>query len=421
MMIGLGSADKLLSHTEIVDLCGQVFDSSEWNDKRILFIIPDHTRSAPLDVMFKILYQLLAGKARTLDFLIALGTHPPMTEAMIFQRVGITAEEYRNKYARARFFNHHWKERQQLVDIGTIGADEIHKFSGGLLSNPVSVTMNKLILDYDILIILGPVFPHEVIGFSGGNKYLFPGIAGQDIIDMFHWLSALITNVRINGRKYTPVRRIVDRAAEFVPLPRMCLCMVVKNHELAGLYYGTPEEAWSAAADLSDKVHICYKNHPYRRVLSCAPTMYDDLWTGGKCMYKLEPVVADGGEIIIYAPHISQVSVSHGTIIEKIGYHVRDYYTSQMDRFAHIPGGVRAHSTHVKGIGVFRDGIEIPRIHVSLATQIPPHLCKKINLGYCDPAKIKISEWQDREDEGVLLVPQAGEILYRLYNDPFTD
>jgi hypothetical protein len=144
--------------------------------------------------------------------------------------------------------------------------------------------------------------------------------------------------------------------------------------------------------------------------------MYEDLWTGGKCMYKLEPVVADGGELIIYAPHINEVSVTHGDIIEKIGYHTRDYFVKQMEKFNDIPRGVMAHSTHVKGLGSFENGIEKPRIDVVLATGIPEETCRKINLGYRDPNSINMDEWKDREDEGILYVPKAGELLYRLKN-----
>jgi nickel-dependent lactate racemase len=231
---------------------------------------------------------------------------------------------------------------------------------------------------------------------------------------MFHWLGALITNPEIIGKKYTPVRKVVDAAAGFLPMQRICLSLVVKGKDLAGLYIGTPEEAWSAAADLSDKIHIVYKDKPYTKILSRAPLMYDDIWTGGKCMYKLESVVADGGELIIYAPHIKEVSVAHGAIIEKIGYHVRDYFNKQMDKFKDIPGGIMAHSTHVKGIGSFENGVEKPRITVSLATSIPKEVCQKINLGYHDPNTIRVEEWENREAEGILYVPKAGEILYRL-------
>jgi nickel-dependent lactate racemase len=151
-------------------------------------------------------------------------------------------------------------------------------------------------------------------------------------------------------------------------------------------------------------------------VLSIMPEMYDDLWTAAKGMYKLEPAVADGGEVVIYAPHITEVSYTHGAIIDEVGYHCRDYFLKQWARFGHYPGGVLAHSTHVKGLGAYdaATGVETPRIRVTLATGIPEARCRRINLGYLDPAGVAMNEWTGREAEGVLVVPRAGEMLYRL-------
>ena len=419
MFVGSGSTDQFLSEIKVRDICREAFAQKRIDGKKLLFILPDHTRTAPIDMMFRILYGVLADRVDLLDFLIALGTHPPMSDEMINRRVGISQNDRAEKYPKARFFNHHWDDPEQLVLVGTISEEEVMEISEGRMRKQVDVTINKMVLDYDLLVILGPTFPHEVVGFSGGNKYLFPGIAGQDIIDMFHWLGALITSPRIIGTKHTPVRNVVDRAAALLSVERYCLSLVVKGTELAGLYAGPPEEAWAAAADLSDKLHIIYKDRPYKSVLARAPEMYDDLWTGAKCMYKMEPVVADGGELIIYAPHITEISVMHGAKIEEIGYHVRDYFVEQMEKFQHVPGGVMAHSTHVCGIGAYENGVEKPRIMVTLATQIPPEICEKINLGYRDPDSINPEEWAGREDEGYLFVPKAGEMLYRLKDDPF--
>jgi lactate racemase len=418
-MVGKGSATSLLTANEVVALCAEFVEREHLEGKRILGIIPDHTRTAPIDLMFRTLYGLLSDRAKRLDFLIALGTHPPMTEEAIDRRLGLAPGEREARYSKTRIFNHHWKNPEQLASIGTLRGDRVEEISHGMMREPVDVTINKMVFDYDVVLIIGPTFPHEVVGFSGGNKYLFPGISGQAIIDMFHWLGALITNPVIIGKKYTPVRAVVDAAASLLSVPRLCMSLVVKGSDLAGLYCGAPEEAWAAAADLSDMIHIMYKDHAFARVLSCAPAMYDELWVGGKCTYKLEPVVADGGELIIYAPHIKEISVTHGAIIEQIGYHVRDYFVKQMDRFATIPKGVVAHSTHVKGVGSYIDGVERPRINVVLATGVPEETCARINLGYRDPSTIHPEEWNDREHEGVLYVPKAGEILFRLKNDPF--
>ena len=328
--------------------------------------------------------------------------------------MGLSAEEKAAQYADVQLLNHAWKDPQALITIGTIPADEIAQLSNGLLNQEVPVRLNRLILDYDHLLICGPVFPHEVVGFSGGNKYFFPGIAGEDIIDFTHWLGALITSYDIIGTQDTPVRRVIDRAASFIPRPRHALCSVVTHEGLEGLFCGTPEEAWGAAADLSAQVHVRYVEQPYRQVLSVMPEMYDEIWVGAKGMYKMEPVVADGGELIIYAPHIKEISVVHGALIKQIGYHVRDYFVKQWDQFKHIPWGVLAHSTHLRGVGTFESGIEHPRIQVTLATGISEEECRAVNLGYRDPATIDPEAWAASGQPDRLVVPRAGEYLYRL-------
>jgi lactate racemase len=418
-MTGAGFIDRDLTVEEIRTLLADAFAREAFDRERVLMIIPDSTRTAPIGLMFREIAALLQPRVKQLDVLIALGTHPPMSEEAIDQRLEMAPGERRSQYPRIRVFNHHWKDPSQLVTIGTITEDEVEGISRGLMRERVDVTINKLVLGYDRLMVVGPTFPHEVVGFSGGNKYLFPGISGPEIIDMFHWLGALITSPVIIGRKNTPVRAVVNKASSLLRVKRYCCSLVVRGHGLAGLYCGTSEESWEAAAGLSDKIHVVYKERPYHRVLSCAPAMYDDLWVGAKCTYKLEPVVADGGEVIIYAPHIKEISVTHGRLIGEIGYHVRDYFLVQMDRFRHIPRGVLAHSTHVRGVGTMIDGIERPRISVTLATGIPEAECRNVNLGYRDPRTITMDEWKDREKDGVLFVPKAGEILYRLTKDPF--
>jgi nickel-dependent lactate racemase len=278
------------------------------------------------------------------------------------------------------------------------------------------VTLNRLIFAYDHLLICGPVFPHEVAGFSGGAKYLFPGIAGAEIINFTHWLGALATSMHTIGVKDTPVRRVIQRAAGFVSRPLSLLALVLKGEDLHGLYYGPQAETWESAADLSAQLNIHYLEKPMQSVLAMPASMYDDLWTAAKAMYKTEPVIADDGDVIIYAPHLSEISYTHGPLIDEIGYHVRDYFTGQWERFKHIPGGVLAHSTHVKGSGTYdaASGIERPRIQVTLATSIPEERCRRVNLGYRDYRTIDPTNWQNREQEGYLLVPHAGEVLYRL-------
>jgi len=414
MSVERKSKDGFVSDKQAREAIGEFFAQNDYAGKRILLIIPDNTRSGPIGDIFKIIYDFLAEEAKAIHILVALGTHQPLTEEQICTRLGITAIERCSKYAQVRFFNHKWERPDTFTFVGQIRTEEIKKISGGLFREEVNVAINKLVFEYDEFFIIGPVFPHEVVGFSGGHKYIFPGIAGSEIINFFHWLGAVITIPAIIGNKWTPTRQVVEKAASFVKVPRKLFAIVSVDDKLKGLFIGDCKEAWEKAADLSKDVHIVYKDKPYHTILGEAPKMYDDIWTAAKVAYKLDPILADGGTLIIYAPHISEISYTHGKFLDKIGYHTLDYFLKQMDKFAGIPRSAMAHSTHVKGLGTFINGFERPRTNVVLATGISKERCEKVNLGYMNPADINIADYENREKEGILVVRHAGETLYRL-------
>jgi len=413
-MQGMGFTDRFLTVDETREIVRSGLDSLSLAGKRVLFIIPDGTRTMPMAQLFALFRVLLDGEVAALDFLVALGTHQPMDDAQLTRLVGTPVVG--GRVGNSRVFNHEWNDPATFATLGVIPAEEIGVLTSGRLAQPVTVSLNRRIFDYDQLVICGPVFPHEVVGFSGGNKYFFPGIAGAEVIDFTHWLGALITNYEVIGSGYTPVRAVIDRAASMVTVATACFALVVTPDGLAGLYFGTARDAWEHASRLSARRHIVWLPEPMNQVLSVMPPMYADLWTAGKGMYKIEPVVADGGEVIIYAPHIREVSFTHGKVLDEIGYHCRDYFLAQPEKFARYPGGVVAHSTHVKGLGTYDrvTGIETPRVRVTLSTGIPEQRCRRINLGYRDPATIDIAAFSGREREGILVVPRAGEMLYRL-------
>jgi nickel-dependent lactate racemase len=417
-MIGKGSVTATLTQTDVQQLLASALGGLPVDGKRVLVIIPDGTRTAPTPLMFRLLYELIGRRVAQLDYLIALGTHPPMSEEAIARLVGVSAPERKASYPNVQIYNHRWDQPDALQTIGVIPRQEVDRITDGLLCEDIPVHLNRMINQYDHLVICGPVFPHEVAGFSGGAKYFFPGIAGADIINATHWLGALVTSMKTIGVKDTPVRRIIHRAAEFVQRPTLCIAEVLKGQDLHGLYIGPYLEAWNAAADLSAQLNIVMVPHAYQRVLSMPSEMYDDLWTAAKAMYKTEPAIAAGGQVIIYAPHLKEISVTHGKLIDQVGYHVRDYFLKQWDKFKTVPGTIKAHSTHVKGNGAFdtATGVETPRIQVTLATAIPEERCRRVNLGYMDYRDIHPKEWEGRESEGILLVPHAGEVLFRARN-----
>jgi lactate racemase len=385
--------------------------------QRVLVLIPDHTRSMPLPRLFRSVVEVL-DDVKQLDFMVALGTHPPLKEEQLNKLVGVSARERSTKYKRIGLLNHAWDDPSVLAPLGLMELDEIRRIASQYwhpsLPEEIPVRINKAALEYDHILILGPSFPHEVVGFSGGAKYLFPGISGPEMINAMHWLGALAGVVKTIGVKQTPVRDMINTATQKLKTPVTLIALTVEGSDLSGIYIGDLFEAWNAAADSSAKHHIHWCAKPYQRVLSCAPAMYDELWTAAKAMYKLEPAVAPGGELIIFAPHLEVVSHVHGKYIYKIGYHTLGYFLNDWERFKHIPLGVLAHSTHLRGSGVMEGNTEKPNVRVTLSSRISAEDCARLNLGYLDPAKVNKEDWMNREDEGILHVPKAGEMLYRL-------
>jgi nickel-dependent lactate racemase len=407
-----------LSPDEVERIIRDGLGACDYHRKRVLVLVPDLTRTMPLPTFFRLIVEVLRPRVARVDFLVALGTHPPLTETQFDQLFGCAPGERSRDYSDIGFLNHDWHNPEALVLLGTIPGAEIAALSDGMLEMDVQVRINKRVLDYDELLVCGPVFPHEVVGISGGTKYFFPGIAGPDIIDVTHWIGALVTSYALIGTKDTPVRKVIDRAAALIPRPQRAICAVVEHDGVSGVFVGPVREAWSQAADLTMETHITWVDRPYRRVLSLLPQMYDEIWVGAKGMYKLEPVVADGGEVILYAPHIRHVSLVHGEKIAQIGYHCRDYFVKQWEKFQSFPWGTLAHSTHLRGAGTYDPAtrVETLRIQVTLATSIPRQECEALNLGWRDWHDIDVPAWEAEAqgDSDYLVVHRAGEQLYRL-------
>jgi len=416
MMQMKASADTFLSNESIRQSLSKSLEK-KFHNQRVLVVIPDHTRTLPLPFLFRTLVEVLRD-TRQLDFMVALGTHPPLSEEQLCNLVGISSEERESDFGQIGLLNHAWDTPSALVTLGTMEQDEIKQIAGSnwheSLPDRVEIRLNKAALENDQIIILGPTFPHEVVGFSGGAKYLFPGISGAEMINATHWLGALAGVVGTIGIKDTPVRAMIHAAAQRLKTPVTLIALTVQGRDLAGLFIGDMYTAWSAAADFSTQRHILWHDKPFQQVLSCAPPMYDELWTAAKAMYKLEPAVAKGGEVIIYAPHLDTVSHVHGKYIFQVGYHILPYFLQDWERFKHIPLGVLAPSTHMRGSGVMENGVEKPNVKVTLASKVSPEECDRLNIDYCDPSSIDLDKWVDRQDESILFVPKAGEMLHRV-------
>jgi nickel-dependent lactate racemase len=408
----IGGPSGLLDEEEVTAFVHEQLAAQNLDGRSVCIVIPDGTRSCPLPLLLTAVHGALSGRVSRLTALVALGTHAAMTEAQLARHLGgYPAERYPGMTVR----NHEWADPDAFVSLGVIPAERVAELSEGRLAESVDVRLNRAVVEHDVALVVGPVFPHEVVGFSGGNKYFFPGVAGQEIIDLSHWLGALITSADIIGtRGTTPVRALIDEAAALIPAQTLALCLVVQSGTgaLHAATFGEPRSAWAAAAAVSAETHVRYLDAPVRRVLSVMPEKYDDIWTAAKGFYKLEPVVADGGEVVLYAPHITRIAAMHPEI-EEIGYHCRDYFVQQWERFRHVHWGVLAHSTHLRGAGTYDpEHGERFRVRVTLATGIPEDVVRRANLGYLSPADVDVDA--RRSDGETFVVPDAGEVLFRL-------
>jgi nickel-dependent lactate racemase len=412
----VGGPGEVLTEEQVLSFVGDQLAAADLDGRSVCVIVPDGTRSCPMPLLLGAVHQALHGRVTRLTVLVALGTHARMGEAELARHLGYPLGRFAERYPDATVRNHEWWDPHTFASVGTIGADRIAELSEGRLRQPVQVRLNRAIIEHAVTLVVGPVFPHEVVGFSGGNKYFFPGVSSQEVINLSHWLGALITSAEIIGtRGPTPVRALIDEAVSLVPGDKLAFCVVVQSGSKAlhSLAFGEPRAAWAAAADVAAQTHVRYLEAPVRRVLSVIPAMYHDMWTAAKGFYKVEPVVADDGQVVLYAPHVTEISATHPEINE-IGYHCRDYFVKQWDRFKVVPWGVLAHSTHLRGAGTYDEatGTEHGRVTVTLATGIPEEGVRAVNLDYLDPAEVDAEAWA--ADPDTLVVPRAGEDLFRL-------
>jgi nickel-dependent lactate racemase len=389
---------------------------------RVLAIVPDATRDDNTPELFPIASRVLdTRKVGRFDALVAQGTHPPMTDGEKQEKVGLGAAGLPRL---GRIFDHRWDDPSALTTIGELGAEQVATLTGGLMHDRVSVQVNSLVAggNYDTVLVFGATMPHEVAGFAGGAKYFFPGVSGPELTHMTHWLGALATIPDVIGRVETPTRRVIEAAARLIPTRIISLNSVSirdggRLHTRA-LFAGDLFAAFRQAAEVSRQVHIRYTNRRYRRVVALLDPHYRELWVGGKASYKLGAIVEEGGELIIYAPHLTEISVTHGRMIEKYGYapleQVRDMVAGSDELRANLC--VAAHLAHVSYASARgADGGVIPRYRITLASAMSEEACARVKLGYLDCRTCNIDDY--RKDPDTLVVEDAGRDLYLLASD----
>ena len=414
--VGCGGATMALSQEQLRAIVTKAL-AEIGPDERVLAIVPDKTRDDNTDQLLPVAAEILEQKkVGRFDALIAQGTHGPMSEAEKRAKIGWSGIA---PGTIGNIFDHQWDRNNELVTIGELSAAQITDLTDGLMNEAVPVRINALLAPgtYDTVLVFGATMPHEVAGFAGGAKYFFPGVAGPELTHLTHWLGALATIENVIGRIETPTRRVIEAAAALVSARIISFTSVsTRNSEglrTHALFAGDLYEAFRRAAAVSSQVHVKRIGRKYKRVVALLDRHYDELWVGGKASYKLGSIIEAGGELIIYAPHLKQLSATHGHLIEKYGYapleQVREMVAGSDELRANLC--VAAHLAHVSyGSTSNAAGQLTPRYRITLASGVTEAACLRVNLGFLDHRRFNLEDY--RADSETLVVEDAGRDLY---------
>lgn len=417
-VIGAGSPDFDLSPDELRAILERALTHIA-PSARVLAIIPDKTRDDNTDLLFPFAAEILeARKIAQFDALVAQGTHVPMSNDEKRFKVGLT--NGKSVPLLGQIYDHKWNIPEELVTIGELSAGQVTQITGGLIKDAVTVNLNRLLGPgiYDTILIFSATVPHEVAGYAGGAKYLFPGVAGPDLTHATHWLGALAGIENVIGRVETPTRHMIEAAADCIAAQIITLNSVVTrdddNHLRShALFAGDFRQAFRRAADVSRHVHIKYIGRKYKRVVALLDEHYDELWVGGKASYKLGGIIEEGGELIIYAPHLRSISETHGRLIEKYGYAPLDRVREMVALSTELQSNlaVAAHLAHVSYAGQRdEEGRVVPRYRITMAAALDEETCRRVHLGFMDYRLFRREDYENNPD--TLVVEKAGRDLY---------
>ena len=292
--------------------------------KKILVIPPDITRlHSNAGELTRILYELWdAANGTTFDILPAIGTHAPMTEPQIAEMYG--------DLPKATYHVHHW--RTGLYHFGEVPSEFIHEVSGGKLDYSIPVAVNRHLVegDYELIISVGQVIPHEVIGIANGFKNVLVGAGGVEMINKSHFLGAVDGMERLMGRTDTSVRRVLNYAhMHYLKQLGIVYVMSVMDVDtngdriMRGLYIGDDARTFETAAELSRNVNMTFLDEPLEKVVvHLDPREFRSTWLGNKAIYRTRMAMADDGELIIIAPGLREFGedAEIDRLIRKYGY-----------------------------------------------------------------------------------------------------
>ena len=335
-------------------------DSLAWrNPRKVLIIPPDFTRfHSNAGFITQVYHEMLTARGAQVDVMPALGSHVPVSESQWKTMFGAIPYE--------KMLVHNW--RTDVVRLGEVPAEVVKDISEGLWSNPVSVEVNRRVMDesYDLIISPGQVVPHEVIGMANHAKNLFVGVGGSDMINKSHMIGAVCGMEKAMGRDHTPVRRLFDWAFEHFLAQRPILWVLTVNTAPGGnirshgLFIGEGRNCLTEAVKLAQKKNIDYVEHGIKKcVVYLDPSEFTSTWLGNKAIYRTRMAMADGGELIILAPgvHTFGEDKAVDALIRKYGYkgrlHTLEVFKSDGADDLRANMGAAAHLIHGSSDGRF--------------------------------------------------------------------
>lgn len=301
-------------------VCESIEDKSP---KKVLILPPDFTRMySGAGILTSMYYKKLTSQGCEVDVMPALGTHVPMTEeeCRVFFRDVVPYE---------KLIVHNW--RHDVVKIGEVPASFVSEVSEGLVNEKIDVEVNRRIVsgEYDLIISIGQVVPHEVVGMANYSKNIFVGCGGSSMINSSHMLGAFYGMERIMGKDFSPVRRVFDYAEEHfladVPLMYVLTCTTNTGDRtnIHGLYIGRTRKNFEMAVDQSQQINLIHMEKPLDRVVVYLdPREFKSTWLGNKSIYRTRMAIADGGELIVLAPAVAKFGEDdeNDRLIRKYGY-----------------------------------------------------------------------------------------------------
>jgi len=378
-----GSKTDRLSEFELKEALNSVFDGLGIVN-RVLAIPPDFTRfHSQAGLLTCITYEYY--RERLTDIVPAIGTHSPMSRTQIETMFADIPPD--------KFRVHKWKE--DLLTLGEVPADFVEEVSEGKVSYEWPAQVNKLLVEgkFDLILSIGQVVPHEVVGMANYNKNVFVGTGGREGINRSHYLGAVYGMERMMGRADTPVRRVLNYASENFAgaLPIVYVLTVVDREEngdlvVRGLFIGDNEECFNLAADLSLKVNLKMLPEPLEKVVVYLESHeFKSTWLGNKSIYRTRMAIADNGELVVLAPGVREFGEDQyiDKLIRKYGYlttpQILEAVKNNEDLQNHLSAA--AHLIHGSSENRFK------------ITYCPGHLSREeiegVNFNYCDLSEMQ--------------------------------